>query len=295
MLDQKVADAMQRVIAKDADRLTATGALKRLVDEFGLGYKRGESVYFSQADRAEMRSLLTAKGYSITNEPMAGMSRSQRLDVTPNEKAGRERVKQNRVSVKAMGMQPLLIDGQQIWLPPETHLDADWTKLAGSIGHRCIMVVENYENFNRIHATTFDLPTPFESPLVVYRGDANESRMDNVMQFLSKLDLPVLAFVDIDPAGIVIANQLPRLAGIVAPEMAILEELLRAPQTGRRDLFQSQYPGCRHVLENLSAGSPCEPLWNIISDHKSGLVQERWISRYVCTLIPGWAAENLTH
>lgn len=285
MLDQKVADAMQRVIAKDADRLTATGALKRLVDEFGLGYKRGESVYFSQADRAEMRSLLTAKGYSITNEPMAGMSRSQRLDVTPNEKAGREQVKQNRFSVKAMGMQPLLIDGQHIWLPPESHLDADWTKLADTIDHRCIMVVENYENFNRIHTTTFDLPTPFESPLVIYRGDAYESRQDNVKRFLAKLNLPVLAFVDIDPAGLVIANQLPRLAGVVAPDMAILDELLRAPQTGRRDLFQSQYPGCRHVLDNLPTDNPCRSLWGIVSEHRSGLVQERWIGRYACTLI----------
>lgn len=285
MLDQKVADAMLRVIAKDADRLTITGALQRVVDEFGLGYTRGNSAYFSKADREEMGSLLAAKGYSITNEPMVGLSRSQRLGVTPNEKAGRERVKQKRVSVKAMGLQPLLIDGQQIWLPPETHLDADWTKLAGGIGHRCIMVVENYENFNRIHATTFDLPAQFESPLVVYRGDPHESRLDNVIQFLSKLDLPILAFVDIDPNGLVIANQFSRLAGVIAPEIAILEELLRSPQTGRRDLFQSQYPGCRHVLDSLPEDSPCRPLWDLISEHRAGLVQERWIGRYVCGIV----------
>lgn len=285
MLDQKMADAMQRVISKDADRLTATVALLRLVDEFGLGYQRGNSVYFSQADRAEIITLLTAKGYSTTRESMAGMSRSQVLDVTPNEKAGKERVKQNRVSVKALGMQPILVGGQRIILPPESHLDADWTKMADTIEHRCIMVVENYENFNRIHETAFNLPAPFESPLVLYRGDASESRLDNVKRFLSKMDLPVLAFMDIDPAGIAMANQFPNLAGVVAPDMATLDKLLRAPQTGRRDLFQSQYSGYRHVLESLPIDGPCRALWNIVSEHRAGLVQERWIGRYVCSLI----------
>lgn len=276
MLDQKLAEAMQRVLSKDQERFTLTKALEDLID-YGIGTRRGKSAYFTTKDRGEIRVWLEAKGFSTEQQVQPGMSRSERLAVTPNEKAGGEAIKRHRVSIKALVSQPLMIGQQDLLLPSESHLDVDWTKVVGQIRHSCILVVENYENFNRIHETKFDLPAEFESPLVVYRGDPNESRIDNVLKFLAEAKLPVLAFVDADPAGVAIACQLPNLAGMVLPPIDTLEEQLRNPRTARKDLFLEQYPVYRSMLDALPTVHPCEGAWRLISRTAAGVVQERWI------------------
>ena len=276
MLDQKLAEAMQRILSNGDERFPLTATRQRLVD-VGIGTKRGKSAYFTVRDKAEMRAWLQAKGFSAEQIDLTGMPRSERLVVTPNEKAGGESVKRNRISIKAMAGQPLMIGGESIRLPDESHLDVDWTKIVGQVDHQCVMVVENYENFNRIHETKFDLPEALGSPLVVYHGDPNESRLDNVQHFLNYINLSVLAFMDIDPAGIFMAKQLPKLIAMIAPAEDALEKQLSSPQTGRRDLFQSQYLNYGNALNDLPINSPCLSLWHLVEKHRAGIVQERWI------------------
>lgn len=283
MLDQKLAEAMQRILSRQDERFTLTATLQRLVDD-GIGTKRGKSVYFYERDRQAMREWLEAKGFSTEPVDMAGMSRAERLEVTPHEKAGGEAVKRNRISIKALSGQALVIGGQPINLPEESHLDVDWTKIVSQIGHRCIMVVENYENFNRIHETSFKLPVEYRSPLVVYRGDPHESRIDNVLTFLGDAKLPVLAFVDADLAGVVIAASLPWLVGMVTPDLPTLGKQLLSPQIGRRDLFQNQYPSVQNAIAEIPADAPCRGVLNLILKYRSAVVQEYWIGRDICLL-----------
>lgn len=285
MLDQKLSEAMQRIISKDDERFSLTKATQGLIDA-GLGTKRGKSAYFSAKDKAEMRIWLEAKGFAVEKIDLSGMNRSERLAVTPLEKAGGEAIKRNRVSIKTLAGEPLLIGGKQLKLPAESHLDVDWTKVADKIGHKCVMVVENYENFNRVHESTFALPDRYQSPLVIYRGDPNESRFDNVLKFFTHINLPILAFMDADPAGIAIACQLPGLVGMVLPPLDVLEFQLSNPHTARIDLFHDQHPVYGQALERLDVGHPCKPVWDLVSKHAAGVVQERWIKGCVCTLIP---------
>lgn len=280
MLDQKLAEAMQRVLAKGEERFTLTKALENLI-EYGIGTRRGKSAYFNAKDKEEIRAWLEAKGFSTEQRVQPGMSRSERLAITPNEKAGGEAVKQHRISIKALASQHLVIGEHPLLLPSETHLDMNWRKAVGQIGHSCILVVENYENFNRIHETQFDLPEGFRSPLVVYRGDPNESRTENVLRFLAQADLPVLAFMDADPAGIAIACQFPNLAGMVLPPIELLEEQLNNPKTARKDLFLEQYSVYGVGLDALPASHPCKNTWKLISRSAAGVVQERWIQETV--------------
>ena len=283
MLDQKLAEAMQRILSRQDERYTLTATLQRLVDD-GIGTKRGKSVYFYERDRQAMREWLEAKGFSTEPVDMTGMSRAERLQVTPHEKAGGETVKRKRISIKALAGQALVIGGQSINLPEESHLDVDWTKIISQIGHRCIMVVENYENFNRIHETIFKLPVEYRSPLVVYRGDPHESRIDNVLAFLGEAELPVLAFVDADPAGVVIAAGLPWLVGMVTPDLLTLNKQLSSPQIGRRDLFQVQYSSVQNAIAGIPADAPCRLVLDLILKYRSAVVQERWIGRDTCFL-----------
>lgn len=276
MLDQKLAEAMQRILSKANERFNLTGTLQELVDA-GIGAKRGKSVYFTETDRAEMHAWLQAKGFAVEQVDLRGMPRSERLKATPNEKAGGEPIKQNRISIKSLAGQPLMIGGEFIRLPAESHFDVNWKKIVEQLDYSCIMVVENYDNFNRIYETKFDLPEAFSSPLVIYHGDPHESRLDNVQHFLNHINLPVLAFMDIDPAGIFMANKLPNLVAMIAPAKDVLEIQLSSPQTGRRDLFQSQHLNYGNALNDLPSNSPCLSLWQLVEKHRAGIVQERWI------------------
>lgn len=277
MLDQKLAEAMQRVLGKQDERANLTATMQRLVDEFDIGTARGKSIYFSAKDRDEMRALLEARGYAPERVNLVGMTRSERLTLTPNEKAGGEAVKRNRVSIKALPGHPLRIAGRLLALPHECHIDANWTSIADTLAHSCVLVVENYENFNRLHETIFDLPAPYSDPLVLYRGDPQESRADNVSRLLEHLECAVLAFPDADPAGLALAAALPRLAGVTLPTIETLDVQLADPKTARNDLFYDQFPVYRQALDSLPPEHSCTSAWRLLKKHKTGLTQERWL------------------
>ena len=279
MLDQRLAELMQRLLSQEAGTTAVTGTSRRLADELNLGRIRGKTIYLSEGDHAEMRTLLSANGYALSPVDLNGLSRGDRLLAgTPNEKAGGEAVKRGRISVKSLAGQRLLIGNQELLLPPRCHVDAEWRAVLDGMAHSAIMLVENYEAFDQIDQVSFDLHDEFTNPLVVYRGDRHESRQDNVIAFLDAVQLPTMAFVDIDPRGLHIAAGCPNLVGIVAPDALVLETALASPATGRRDLFQAQVPGIERFLQGITDDSPLHPLWTLMARHRAGVVQERWLA-----------------
>lgn len=279
MLDQSLAQLMQRLLEKDAPSTPLGTTSRRLLIDLSIGRIQGKTLYLSERDRHEMRELLVARGYSIKPAPIADMSRSNRLaTATPNEKAGGGPLKTRRISIKTLPCQTLNIAGKVLSLPEGCHIDIDWQRIDGAIGHDSIMLVENYEVFDHIHRLTFELPTPCSNPLVIYRGDKNESRQDNVKAFLDAVDLPVLAFVDIDPKGLHIAGSCPRLFGIVAPSLPDLSATLGSATAARHDLYRNQLANVEGYLRSINGDSPICPLWKLVQQHRAGVVQERWIT-----------------
>lgn len=279
MLDQTLAQLMQRLLEKDALSTPLGASSRRLKEDLGIGRIQGKTLHLSERDRHEMRELLLARGYSATPLCLKEMSRSERLaKATPNEKAGGGSVKTGRISIKALGGKTLDICGQSLSLPNGCHIDADWRRLVGAIGHRSIMLVENYEVFDQIDQLEFDLPPSCSNPLVIYRGDRNESRQNNVKDFLEASSLPVMAFVDIDPKGLHIAGCCPRLLGIVAPEFADLTATLASSVSARHDLYQKQLPGVEDFLRSTHPDSSIGRLWKLLQQYRAGVVQERWIT-----------------
>ncbi len=279
MLDQRLAELMQRLLSQEAGTTAVTGTSRRLADELNLGRIRGKTIYLSEGDHAEMRTLLSANGYALSPVDLNGLSRGDRLLAgTPNEKAGGEAVKRGRISVKTLAGQRLLIGNQELLLPPRCHIDAEWRAVLDGMAHSAIMLVENYEAFDQIDLVSFELPDEFSNPLVVYRGDRHESRQDNVIAFLDAAQLPMMAFVDIDPRGLHIAAGCPNLVGIVAPDALVLETALASPATGRRDLFQAQVPGIERFLQGIAEDSPLHPLWTLMARYRAAVVQERWLA-----------------
>jgi hypothetical protein len=278
MLDTRLAVFMQRVVSEEKVSVTVGKSSLQLHDEYALGRRLGKTVCFSPREREEMARMLKANGYALSPVDTSGMSRSDKLAAgVPNEKSGVGTVKVGRVSIKSLAGQALQVGGKTLALPHGCHLDANWHEIVDAIGHSSIMVVENYEVFDQIHRVNLSLLPEHATPLVIYRGDPNESRQDNVLALLNALNLPVLAFVDIDPQGLHIAASLPRLAGLLAPRKAFLEEILASPKTGRCDLFQAQYPVVGDSLEALTGSRGLRSLWQLLKTHRAGVVQERWI------------------
>jgi len=278
MLDQTLAQLMQRLLEKGATSTPLGTTARRLLNDLGIGRIQGKTLYLSERDQQEMRELLLARGYSLTPVCLKDMSRSDRLaTASPNEKAGGGPLKTGRISIKAFSGKTLNVADKSLSLPDCCHVDIDWRKITNSIRHDSIMLVENYEVFDQIHDLTFELPDNCKNPLVIYRGDKTESRLNNVKAFIDASDLPVLAFVDIDPKGLHIAVGFPRLQGVVAPDYADLNATLDSPATARHDLYKLQLPGVDDYLRSIAEDSPISALWKLLQQHRAGVVQERWL------------------
>ena len=184
MLDQRLAQLMQRLIAEAAPSTPLRPVSQRLRDDLNIGRIKGRTLYFTDRDREVMRDLLEARGYATSPVDLSDMSRSDRLVSTPNEKAGGGTLKSGRISIKALVGKPLAVAGKSLSLPDRSHLDIEWRNVVDDIGHDAIMLVENYEVFDRIHALDISLPEDCANPLVIYRGDRYESRQDNVKALL---------------------------------------------------------------------------------------------------------------
>lgn len=291
MLDQSLAQLMQRLLEKDAPSTPLNATARRLLEDLGIGRIQGKTLYLSDRNRQEMRELLLARGYSATPVPIKGMSRSDRLvEATPNEKAGGGTVKTGRVAIKALSGKTLNIASRTLPLPDGCHVDIDWHRVSEQVAHDAIILVENYEVFDQVHRLHLDLPPAYSNPLVLYRGDRTESRLDNVKAFLDASILPVIAFPDIDPKGLHIAGTCPRLVGILAPDAGDLERILSSPATTRPDLYRAQLANVGAYLRSIAVESPVSRLWTIVHHYRAGAVQERWLAdNIICKL---WSAES---
>ncbi len=276
MLNQRLAETLKKIVGSDELRFTLSAALDTFSREYNLGSIKGKSVYFSEQDKDEIRKLLKVKGYALDASASSDMTRSERLAYTPNEKAGGGGLKRQRISIKTPAGEPLHLNGQSLLLPKMSHLDIDISAIE-TTGHDCVILVENYDNFNHIHRNPVTLPSPFFRPLVTYRGDRNESRLDAVLSYLESSQLPVFAYVDIDPYGLVNVQGLPNLAGVLTPDMPVLERLLSDTATKRNDLYEKHYAGSHAILDGLAETHPCKKIWKLIKKYKAGVVQEQFL------------------
>jgi len=245
--------------------------------DFNLCSIKGKSIFFSDDDKEQIRKILTNKGYSLDVSVDSSMSRVDKLNYGPNEKSGGGGLKRNRISIKGSGNKPLLLNGKTIQLPAMSHLDIDISQVSNT-QHNAVILVENYENFNHFSETEIFLPSNFDNPMVVYRGDKSESRLDAVLSFLNLIKLPVLASVDIDPCGLVNVMGINGLSAVLAPANEELKKLFLSPKTSRVDLYERHYLSCHSSLDNLPEKHVCKNLWRIIKANKAGIVQEQFLA-----------------
>lgn len=135
-----------------------------------------------------------------------------------------------------------------------------------------ILVVENLDIFDAI--TQARLPAELSRVMVIYRGSGHHSPI-GVRQFLQAMvgKMPIIAFTDLDPAGLQIAHTLTGMTHCIVPQLALFapNELLAIPQINSADDFAKQAPQAKYLQSaGLKNWRPLS-LWltqqRIVTDH----------------------------
>jgi len=277
-LSKPLVRALLRVVQTPEQRYASSKTLVGFASDYRIGRTKGAGLLFTPEDKAQIRELLRADGIDPDTPPDSwdGLSRADSLRLARNEKFSSAPVKRQRVAIKSLPDKPLCLGEQRLILPPCCHLDVDGPTAAGLLRHETALLVENWEPFNRIHDTTLDLGAAGDHPLVIWRGDPTDTRADHALALLLALDVPVWAFVDFDPAGLIVAASLPRLAGIIAPHK---QQLAHDLSRGLPERFQSQLPASSATLDAMEQG-PVRALWEIIRRQGRALPQEYYLAAH---------------
>ncbi len=278
----RIIQTLLRAVQSGEERFTMSKTLQEFTDEYKIGLKKGRSIYLTAQDKTVICEILRSEGVDPNTPPESwdAISRSEALRLGNNEKLARQPVKKWRVAVKALKPQlPLYLNGQAYTLPARCHIDADYHLLGSLADHDWIVVVENWECFNDIHIAAARLEFPGRNPVIVWRGDKDDVRADSLITLIGSLTQPVAAFVDYDPAGLVIAKALPRLYKIVAPD---LNELRKLMMQGLEDRYLDQLTTCQNALDKCSDQNILE-LWTIIRTAGRALPQEYFVQAPLLT------------
>ncbi len=283
-MDKRTADALLRSIETPAgSRVALTKTLRAYLAENHIGTIKGEGVTFTAVEQVKLTEHLRGMGFgNYTGGALGQLTRTERLSFVANEKLGGGPVRRDRIAIKAMAGRPLLVAGKSIDLPHGSHLDIAWPVAAEGMRHRTAIVVENWESFEGIERARISSAAgdDLAEAVAVYRGDT-DTKTGDVLRFLEATSLRTIAYGDLDPAGLVIAASLPSLEGLLAPSESDIRNLLKSPNKVRPDRYHAQLPMARERLDRLPPEHPAFPLWAILRDARTGLMQERMDSEQV--------------
>ena len=210
-----------------------------------------------------------------TVDAWQGKSRTEALSLGVNEKAIAVSVRGGRVAVKTFRGRPVRMGDKNVVLPDGINLDVPISAAADVSGHLSVVLVENWEAFERIHKISFEVPVDLRDALVVYRGQPSGYTIDAARTFLRVLDRPVFVFPDLDPSGLRIALETPGFAGVMLPTVEVVETLLYAGR-GLSERYTSQLGGSERILERTPA-EDVKAYWFLIKTFGRGIPQEEFV------------------
>ena len=210
-----------------------------------------------------------------TVDAWEGKSRTEALSLGVNEKASVVSVRGGRVAVKTFRGRPVRMGDKNVVLSDGVNLDVPISAAADVSGHLSVVLVENWEAFERIHKLSFEVPVDLREALVIYRGQPRGYTIDAARTFLRVLDRPVFVFPDIDPAGLRIALETPGFAGVMLPAVEAVEALLCAGR-GLSERYTSQLGGSERILEG-AVPEDVKAYWSLIKKFGRGIPQEEFV------------------
>lgn len=286
-MDKRLINTLLRIFHSPDSRFSAGRSISAFCAEYNLGMKQGASLVFTEEDKREIGRILQGEmgidSATTTPESWKHLGRAQSLQLARDEKFAGRSVGSGRLRLKTLPGNTLHVAGGSWDLPYRADLGLDLAAvLVHEIGHDALLVIENLQTFDDIHSVGMDVMDSLSArdPLVIYRGDTQGgARADTIHALIESTILPVYAFVDYDPAGLVIAAGLPRLEKVLAPSLQDLGTLIQAHGIAKR--YLEQVAAASHALQQLKMDSRIGPLWEVIHTAGKGLPQEFFHSRSI--------------
>jgi hypothetical protein len=286
-MDKRLINTLLRIFHSPDGRFAAGRSISVFCAEYNLGMKQGASLVFTEEDKREIGRILQGEmgidSATTTSESWKHLGRAQSLQLAHDEKFAGRSVGAGRLRLKTLPGHTLYVAGGSWKLPCRADLGLDLAAVLGhEIGHDALLVIENLQTFDELHNIDADVmgSLPARDPLVIYRGDTQGgARADAIRTLIESTILPVYAFVDYDPAGLVIASGLPRLDKVLAPSLQNLGTLIHTHGIARR--YLEQVATASHALQQLKGDSRIAPLWEVIHTAGKGLPQEFFHSRSI--------------
>lgn len=275
-MTKQLAQSLLRIVQSQEDRESfgASKILSDFVRESGIGIVRGSQILFPSAEKERIRAWLRADSIDPLASPDAwdGIGRSAALNLGPDEKWAQTPVRANRIAFKTLHGKALFVDGRPTYLPRRANLEWLIDDAAFSLNHDSVIVVENWESFDRVDDLQIDVSRAGTNPLVIWRGGGQRSSTGAAMSFLELFQRPVWSAPDYDPEGLAIASRLPNLAGVLSPPLERLRVLLEESRLS--DRYRQQLPGAIRTLE--AAEHPdIVSLWKLVRQTGKALPQEK--------------------
>lgn len=262
---------LQRLVSERPAQRRVGGIANHFCEHYSLGTVVGRNIEYRESDHRTAESLLRAHDLPVKSMGLdasradvaayGGLS-EKRLSSAPHAKS---------VAVKFFG--DCTVDGQRLSTPAGCYM-----VVSPALGLRIkcdrLLVVENLETLRRLEDYTW-LDFRGLSVIAIFRGDPSLS-VGHALGLVRDRTEPIWAFVDFDPAGLVIANALPhgRLERVVLPP---LQWLKKAADTSRgRQLFAEQVERCSQTLDR-SPHPEVRIWWASMRAWRSAVTQERML------------------
>lgn len=270
--------AIERAIDSDRELFSLNNTWRKVHDDYNIGLRQANKLQLRPQDKQELRMLVEKMTGIDLQHTCPGdfevMEREQILTLANDEKLAGQAVKKNRLAIKSLPDSPLKLNGQIFRLPVNSHCDLALDNIA-SVEHGSIWIIENYRCFDCLDFIKLHALAAQTEPLVVFRGD-NVYQARTVLGLIEKLQLPVWVMGDLDPKGLSIAQSYPSFAGLIAPDITVLEGYLNDTRKSNPKLYEKQLAGCRHALSGTRYPI-IKAFWLLMKLHQAGIVQEHWL------------------
>ncbi|MCH1929471.1 hypothetical protein L9G16_04700 [Shewanella sp. A25] len=239
---------MEDVYIKRPSKVKLTANWRAIYRELEVGEldPAEKHLCFAAKDFALLRdSVLVLTGLDLRSLNF-DMDRLEMSAMTHDEKLANIRPDADHVLIKFLGFEqaPIAVSPlSSVRLPTAEALSLCQLKQVAGI-----LVVENMDTFDYIHQAC--LPATLINVMVIYRGSGNHSPTA-VLHILKQLQdtLSIIAFTDLDPAGLQIAHTLPGVSHWLVPQLVLTspEQLLSIEQINSTSDFDKQVRQAKYI------------------------------------------------
>lgn len=234
--------------------------LARILGEIGIRAQAGKPVRLTGVEQARLKARMISvfglkpAAFALGRIPedadralLASLLADEKISGVRVGGPGRDRTAFSKVLV--------FIDGAPVAREPEEF---------AALHPEGIIVVENREVFDRFDRISFPVPEAYRDWLPVFRGSP-EWPQDVMQRALGLAGAPVLAFPDLDPAGLTQSLALPGFVDILWPgEEALVRSI--SEDVGNAERFNLQLAGNRERLEACTHPT-VRQIWRILDKY----------------------------